>query len=329
MADRLWIVVGDTTTSGGTVVAGAPTTDVMGKPVARLGDPVQCGRHGATSIASGDATMLIDGKPVAREHDKCACGCALLSAGQRTAFMSSGSASVPSQSSRNSSAVAAAIPSVAAAPRRPSNAHAHSHASVSFDGRREAQGGDAEKARSATQDADQALREAGAFRPYDSEVDAARAWREHVLPVADEHQVEIGSIITKTPDGKFHFGPTYSNGAYDNVSGLIEHGQYVQGQRTAYIHTHPYAGGGIGGDRAISAGGALDKHVGPDGQVSLIGGENTGWDSVGDLVSAYDLGINAYIADADGLHGFNYEDYARLQRSEMRAVPLREAYRTY
>lgn len=328
MGDRLWIVVGDTTESGGTVLAGAPTTDVDGKAVARVGDPVLCGRHGQTSIASGDTTLLIAGRPVAREKDKCACGCTLLSRGQSRAFMSTGSSASPSRSSTG--AAAAAIGTVAAfVSRGAAEAHPHSHTPVTADGRAERHGGDAEKARSATQDADKALRDAGAFRAYDTEVEAARAWRDHVLPVADDHQVEIGSLITKTPDGKYHLGPTYSNGAYNNVNGLIEHGQYVQGTATAYIHTHPYVGGGIGGGRAIPPGTVLESVRKPDGTVDLVGGVNTDWDTAGDLVSAYNVGRNAYIADATGLRGFIYKDYVRLQQTEMRNVPLSEAVKDF
>lgn len=329
MGDRLWIVVGDTTDSGGVVLAGAPTTDVDGKPVARLGDPVQCGRHGQTTIASGDSTFLIDSKPVAREKDKCACGCTLLSKGQSRAFMSTGSSAAPSRTSTGAGAAAAVAAATSLVSRGTSEAHPHSHTPVTADGRAERHRGDATKARSATQDADRALRDAGAFRPYDTEADAARAWRTHVLPVSDDYQVEIGSLISKTSDGKYHLGPTYSNGAYNNVNGLNEHAQHVEGEITAYIHTHPYVGGGIGAGRAIPYGTTLDEERNKDGTLDLTGGVNTDWDMSGDLVTAYHLERNAYIADADGLRGFIYKDYAHLQRTEMRDVPLREALRDF
>lgn len=85
----LWIVVGDTTTNGGAVIAGSPFTDVHGKPVARIGDAVVCGLHGPTSIASGDSTLIIDGAPVARHGDKCACGCSLLAVRQMSTSVES------------------------------------------------------------------------------------------------------------------------------------------------------------------------------------------------------------------------------------------------
>lgn len=89
---RMWIVVGDTTSGGGSVVAGSPFTEVDGKPVARVGDAVVCGRHGATTIVSGDATTLIDGQALARQGDGCACGCTLLAVRQSRAFIEPGPA---------------------------------------------------------------------------------------------------------------------------------------------------------------------------------------------------------------------------------------------
>ncbi|HZW19496.1 MAG TPA: N-acetylmuramoyl-L-alanine amidase, partial [Luteimonas sp.] len=89
---RMWIVVGDTTSGGGSVVAGSPFTAVEGKPVARVGDAVVCSRHGPTTIASGDATTLIDGQALARQGDACACGCTLVAVAQQRAFIDPGAA---------------------------------------------------------------------------------------------------------------------------------------------------------------------------------------------------------------------------------------------
>jgi uncharacterized Zn-binding protein involved in type VI secretion len=79
---RPFIVVGDRTDHGGTVIAGAPTTDTAGKQIARVGDKVTCpqrGHGGVTVSATGDPTCLIDGQPAARHGDKTACGATLLS----------------------------------------------------------------------------------------------------------------------------------------------------------------------------------------------------------------------------------------------------------
>ncbi|HEU4620627.1 MAG TPA: PAAR domain-containing protein [Burkholderiaceae bacterium] len=75
-----FIVVGDRTSHGGTVVEGSPFSDINGRQIARVGDKVTCPRpgHGTTTIATGDPTCLIDGKPAARHGDTTACGAALI-----------------------------------------------------------------------------------------------------------------------------------------------------------------------------------------------------------------------------------------------------------
>jgi uncharacterized Zn-binding protein involved in type VI secretion len=79
---RPFIVIGDSTDHGGTVVGSSGTTDTHGKRIARVGDQVTCPRrgHGTTVIVSGDPTMIIDGQPAARHGDKTACGATLIAA---------------------------------------------------------------------------------------------------------------------------------------------------------------------------------------------------------------------------------------------------------
>jgi uncharacterized Zn-binding protein involved in type VI secretion len=77
-----FIVIGDKTSHGGTVIQGAPTTDTGGKAIARVGDQVTCpqqGHGGTTVIVSGDPTCIIEGQPAARHGDKTACGATLIS----------------------------------------------------------------------------------------------------------------------------------------------------------------------------------------------------------------------------------------------------------
>lgn len=317
----LWIVVGDTTTNGGAVIAGSPFTDVHGKPVARIGDAVVCGLHGPTSIASGDSTLIIDGAPVARHGDKCACGCSLLAVRQ----MSTSVESAPSFARRaDASAVGTATAAVMGAVARAKQEQEEHTAAVGFDGRRTAAGVvDPSKARDAVRDANTALREAGAYRSYDTELEAAHAWRQHVLPVADKHGVEIGALITRDASGQYHLGPAFSNGAYDNVNGLLENGQQVAGTTTAYIHTHPYPGGWVGADRSFAFGEEPDIT-----RSGLLGGTNMGPDVAGDLVSAYSEQLNAYIADSAGLHQFDYRRYVELQRQNAGGVRLGDAFRS-
>lgn len=76
-----FIVVGDKTSHGGTVISGAATATTHGKQVARVTDKVSCPKCGPTTIATGDSSMIILGQPVARHGDKTACGASLI-AGQ-------------------------------------------------------------------------------------------------------------------------------------------------------------------------------------------------------------------------------------------------------
>ncbi|MBI5333134.1 MAG: PAAR domain-containing protein [Burkholderiales bacterium] len=78
---RPFIVLGDKTSHGGTVVGASAVTDTGGRRIARVGDKVTCpkkGHGGTTVIVSGDPTVIIDGKPAARHGDACACGATLI-----------------------------------------------------------------------------------------------------------------------------------------------------------------------------------------------------------------------------------------------------------
>ncbi|MGH6647690.1 PAAR domain-containing protein [Aquabacterium sp.] len=79
---RPFIVLGDSTDHGGTVVGASGVTDTHGQRIARVGDQVTCPKrgHGTTVIVTGDATMIIDGQPAARHGDQCACGAILIAA---------------------------------------------------------------------------------------------------------------------------------------------------------------------------------------------------------------------------------------------------------
>lgn len=108
---RPFIVVGDRTSHGGVVITGSESTDVDGKPVARIGDQVTCPRKGhgsVTTIVTGDVTAIIDGRPLARHGDLTACGATLMS-GQMIAYTDDscssgqGASSVPAAASAASS----------------------------------------------------------------------------------------------------------------------------------------------------------------------------------------------------------------------------------
>ena len=85
---RMWVVVGDSTSSGGRVVTGSPFTDIDGAPVARIGDSATCPSHSGTfPIVDGDPTTEVDGQPVALHGSRLACGCVVLAVRQTRAFL--------------------------------------------------------------------------------------------------------------------------------------------------------------------------------------------------------------------------------------------------
>ncbi|WP_241341689.1 PAAR domain-containing protein [Burkholderia cenocepacia] len=75
------IRVGDATSHGGQVVTGSAVSEVMGRPVARLGDTCICPIAGlqACFIAEGDPQVIVDGKPAAFDGHKTSCGATLIS----------------------------------------------------------------------------------------------------------------------------------------------------------------------------------------------------------------------------------------------------------
>ena len=81
------IVVGDATDHGGKVISGSPSHDIDGKPIARLGNQVDCllpypgGKpHGINKIVTAHATLSVGGIPVAVEGCVTECGCKLIGA---------------------------------------------------------------------------------------------------------------------------------------------------------------------------------------------------------------------------------------------------------
>lgn len=88
---RMWVVLGDATSSGGRVVSGSPFTDVDGQPVARVNDTATCPTHkGTFPIVDGDPTTIIDGEAVALHGSSLACGCKVLAVKQIRVFVDAG-----------------------------------------------------------------------------------------------------------------------------------------------------------------------------------------------------------------------------------------------
>lgn len=105
-----FIVLGDRTSHGGTVISADFTCDIDGKYLARVGDMVTCPRKGCRGtfpIVSGASDMLSMGQAPARHGDKTACGATLIS-GQVTTTWSNESSLGDSAASERASALAVA-----------------------------------------------------------------------------------------------------------------------------------------------------------------------------------------------------------------------------
>lgn len=110
---RMWVVLGDATSSGGQVISGSPFTDIDGLPVARVNDKATCPQHkGTFPIVDGDPTTIIDGEAVALHGSSLACGCKVLAVKQARVFLDAGS-SAGSAASGASTGAAAAVAAAA------------------------------------------------------------------------------------------------------------------------------------------------------------------------------------------------------------------------
>jgi uncharacterized Zn-binding protein involved in type VI secretion len=80
MAERPIVCIGDSTSHGGTVVSGSTSSTIQGKPIARLGDQVNCPKckpHNFV-VSSASSNHTVDGLPVARDGDSVSCGATLM-----------------------------------------------------------------------------------------------------------------------------------------------------------------------------------------------------------------------------------------------------------
>ena len=94
-----FIVLGDKTDHGGTVIGADFTCDINGKYLARVGDLTVCPRKGCRGtfpIVSGASDMVSMSQAPARHGDKTACGATLLSSQATTIWSSAGGVSADS-----------------------------------------------------------------------------------------------------------------------------------------------------------------------------------------------------------------------------------------
>jgi uncharacterized Zn-binding protein involved in type VI secretion len=105
-----FIVLGDRTSHGGTVISADYTTDIHGKYIARVGDLVVCPRKGCRgtfAITTGASDMIVTGAAPARHGDKTACGATLI-ASQAVTTWSAESSGGSASAGEASEALAAA-----------------------------------------------------------------------------------------------------------------------------------------------------------------------------------------------------------------------------
>ncbi|WP_145567082.1 PAAR domain-containing protein [Yersinia aleksiciae] len=76
-----FVLLGDKTTHGGSVISASSTVVVNGKKVALIGDEVSCPvtGHGTNPIVEGSSEWASDGKAVVVDGCHCQCGCQVIS----------------------------------------------------------------------------------------------------------------------------------------------------------------------------------------------------------------------------------------------------------
>lgn len=311
---RMWAVLGDMTSSGGQVVTASQFTDIDGKGVARVNDKATCPTHkGTFAIVDGDPTTIIDGQPVALHGSKLSCGCTVLAVQQIRVALQPGNGAGATTGATIAMAASAAGSVAADSANDAGITHVHSddpHESPP----------DPVKAREVVAVANAALMEAEAFRPYATELEAANAWAAIVEPIANsaEFNVEVGSNISRVGN-HYLLGTTFSTGSYGSCDGLPDKGHKVEGgTHTAYIHTHPYVGGGVSRNRAF----VYDDFPEDDFSGGVARFES-GWDTeIGDFQVAYAKALNLYIAEPGVLIEWRLDRYREAQRLARDSVSL-------
>jgi len=81
---RPFIVLGDTSSHGGTVQSASTGFTINGIAVAGHGDSFECPLHGTVAIQATGRGMRANGKTPARHADTASCGAALIASQMRT-----------------------------------------------------------------------------------------------------------------------------------------------------------------------------------------------------------------------------------------------------
>lgn len=159
-------------------------------------------------------------------------------------------------------------------------------------------------ARKSTRAANAALTRAGVYSiGYHSAEQAVDAWGEIVYPIAEKFKVEILAKIYKI-DEEYYLAGAWSIGAEYSASGpgifsMRNAPEYAVGKYDGFVHTHT----GIYNGKYFSGSNSWINENG-----DLVGDER------GDLTSAYDDGVNAYLVHSSGNYGWNYTRFVHDPR---------------
>lgn len=161
------------------------------------------------------------------------------------------------------------------------------------------------KASEAESDAENLMAKKGVYpwTPYHTELEAAQAIGPILHDVQRMDGVEIGAKIGKIGNS-FFVGLPYSDGLSGEVSGVVN--SFFVGELTAIIHSHPDTIGFSSKDWAYDLGAETGRSYEPANSKFQTA-------TAGDLTSAYQMKINAYMVDDNGLHGWNYNSYVDMQ----------------
>lgn len=108
---RPFIVMGDKTSHGGTVISADFTCDINGKNIARVGDMTVCPKCKGTFPITSAPTDVVDGSGngYARHMDSTACGAKLISGQITTTWSSESSIGDPAADDKVDSLAAASL----------------------------------------------------------------------------------------------------------------------------------------------------------------------------------------------------------------------------
>ena len=76
--------VGDRISHGGEIVTGSNKCEVNNRPVARVGDTVECDIHGTQTIVAGSSNLVDENRDVARIGDLVSCGAVIVTGSEDT-----------------------------------------------------------------------------------------------------------------------------------------------------------------------------------------------------------------------------------------------------